>query len=75
MEPTFDIFKGSTAKDAMWVEAVQGFSSARERMENLARSKPGEYFVYAATSRAILARIDTRENSKTAGKSKIVGAA
>ena len=74
-EPTFDIFKGTTDRDAMWLDAVEGLSSARQRMEQLATDKPGQYFVYAASSRAVLARIDTRKNLKSAGRSKVRGAA
>jgi hypothetical protein len=70
-EPTFDIFKGNSEKDAVWVEAVQGLAPARERMELLASETPGQYFVYALRSRAILARVDTRKALKTTGKNKI----
>jgi hypothetical protein len=44
MKDTFDIFSG-TAKKAMWIEAVEGLSNARERMEQIAADKPGQYFI------------------------------
>jgi hypothetical protein len=33
-------------KDALWLEAVQGFAPARERMEQIALEKPGKYFLF-----------------------------
>jgi hypothetical protein len=74
-EPTFDIFSGTTDKDAMWMEAVEGLASARERMEEIASSAPGRYFIFAQRSRAILARIDTRERPESLRKDRESGAA
>lgn len=69
-EPAFDIFSGTTDKDAMWMEAVEGLASARERMEEIARTNPGQYFVFAQRSRAILARVDTRKHLASLRKDK-----
>jgi hypothetical protein len=46
MDSTFDIFK-VTSGGPLWVEAVQGLESARERMAHLALTSPGEYFIHS----------------------------
>lgn len=74
-EPTFDIFRGTNDKDAMWVDAVEGLSSARERMDQIAAAQPGQYFVFASRSRAILARTDTRKKLQTPPGKRMRGAA
>jgi hypothetical protein len=61
-EPCFDIFRGASDKDAVWVEAVEGFSNARERMEEIATAQPDQYFVFSALSHTVLVRIDTRKS-------------
>jgi len=58
-ESSFDIFSGRPGKDMVWIEAIQGLSNARERMEQIAAEKPGKYFVFSIASRAILAQTET----------------
>jgi hypothetical protein len=58
-EPTFDIFSGSSDKDARWLESIEGLSKARERMERLAEVRPGAYFLYDPASHSILAKTDS----------------
>jgi hypothetical protein len=58
-EPTFDIFSGESEKDAVWMEAAEGLSKARVRIEEIAAGKPGKYFLFASTSQTILARVET----------------
>jgi hypothetical protein len=55
-EPTFDIFSGTSDKDARWLEAVEGLSKAQDRMEHIAAVRPGEYFLYSPLSHTILAK-------------------
>lgn len=69
-EPTFDIFRGTTDKDAVWLEAVPGLARARWRMEQIARAKPGQYFVFGCSGQSILARIDTRKSVLPSSKPK-----
>lgn len=61
-DPVFDIFSGTTDNDAVWLEAVAGLSSARDRMEEIAAQSPGQYFVFGQQDHSILARIDTRNS-------------
>ena len=58
-EPTFDIFCGVPDKNATWYEAVEGLANARERMEQIARIRPGSYFVFSRQDHSILARTET----------------
>ena len=67
-EPTFDIFEGTSDKNAVWVEAVEGLSNARARMHEVAAVKPGAYFVFSACDHTILARTETFPAEKARGK-------
>ncbi|HUE44367.1 MAG TPA: hypothetical protein VMP12_12405 [Candidatus Sulfotelmatobacter sp.] len=58
-ELTFDIFEGTSENDALWVDAAEGMSNARQRMERIAVEKPGRYFLFSCTSHEILARVET----------------
>jgi hypothetical protein len=58
-EPTFDIFSGGPDKDPIWLETVTGLSNARERMEQIGRRTPGQYFLFSVQSQTVLARIET----------------
>ena len=46
-EPTFDIFSRRSDNEAIWIQAVQGLSKARERMEQIAAQNPGKYFLFS----------------------------
>lgn len=63
-ELVYDIFRGATNKDAIWLEAVAGVSSARRRMEEIAKESPGRYFVFDQERHAIIARADTRRTAR-----------
>lgn len=58
-EPKFDIYLGRSGNNALWIEAVEGLSSARARMQKIATEQPGEYFVFSSRDHAILATVDT----------------
>lgn len=58
-EPSFDIFAGKPGEGVVWIEAVRGLSNARERMEQIAAEKPGDYFVFSFGSRTVLAKTET----------------
>jgi len=63
--PVFDIFAGIMDKDAIWVETTRGLTSARERMEVLAKQNPGHYFVFSRTDHSILAKTSTQQKPGT----------
>jgi len=69
-EARFDIFSGQIDKNALWIETVEGLSRARERMEQIAAEKPGQYFIFSPLSHAVLAQVETfagSSNSKAKG--------
>jgi hypothetical protein len=64
-EPTFDIFSGHSGENALWLEAVEGLSNARERMQQIAEQKPGPHFVFSVIGQSVLARIETFNKPET----------
>ena len=58
MKDVFDIFSG-TQKNAAWIETVEGLSAARERLQQIAREKPGQYFIFSALTRISVCEIET----------------
>jgi ActR/RegA family two-component response regulator len=47
---TYDLFKGSSQENAIWIEAVEGLEAATERMNRLAAKDSSEYFLFQAGS-------------------------
>jgi len=58
MKDVFDIFSG-TQKNAAWIETVEGLSAARERLQQIAREKPGQYFIFSALTHISVCEIET----------------
>jgi hypothetical protein len=67
-EPVFDIFSGKPDKDPLWLETVEGFDQARERMERIAAERPGRYFLFSTQAQAVLAETETFAKSESARK-------
>jgi hypothetical protein len=74
-EPLFDLFSGTSEKDAVWRESVEGLSNARRRMEQLAANVPGAYFLYNPLSHTILVKTHTSKQLQSARREKKAGAA
>jgi hypothetical protein len=62
VEPRFNVFSDENESGVLWLECVEGFASARERMEQTASRMPGKYFVFSYHSHRILAQLDTTKN-------------
>jgi hypothetical protein len=45
---TYDVFRGATEKDAVWLEAVPGFLNALQRIKEIAGKKPGQCRAFLA---------------------------
>jgi len=56
---TFEIFSGAPEEHGLWVEAIEGFSNARQRMGQIAAEKPGKYFLFSRSSQSFPTRIET----------------
>ena len=46
---TYDIFKKTSDKDGVWLEAVQGLQQAKERLLHHRSASTGEYLVFDTT--------------------------
>jgi hypothetical protein len=53
MKVTYDIFRRLPG-GPVWIEAVQDLEDAKMRLMNLTKSRPGDYFVYDASSSKIV---------------------
>ena len=53
MKVTYDIFRRLPG-GPVWIEAVQDLEHARMRLANLIEARPGDYFVYDASSSKIV---------------------
>jgi len=58
-ESLFDIFCGAPDKNAAWYERVEGLANARARMEQIAKIRPGKYFLFSRRDHSILAQLET----------------
>ena len=69
MKETFHIFWG-TPRNASWEESVEGLSNVRERMEHLATTRAGKYFLLSIGTCSILAQTETFSQPTRAGEGK-----
>lgn len=53
--PALDIFKKDVRGNPVWVDAVEDLDDARSRLNQLALTLPGEYFVFDQRTRQIVA--------------------
>lgn len=56
--PIFDIFLEAHDKDAQWLESVNGPGAAVDRMREIARKRPGRYFVFSRETHSMLAVVE-----------------
>jgi hypothetical protein len=54
MNERFDIFKKLPDGQPMWVRAVEGFAEAKQILRQLAKTAPGEYFLYNSPTGQII---------------------
>jgi len=60
MVPKLDIFSGTyPGKDAVWLEAAESLAGAYERMKELAKQRPGPYFIFNVLTNERVAYIKT----------------
>jgi hypothetical protein len=61
---TYQIFAGDSDDHLSWLEEAADLNTATVRMEALARSRPGRYFVYSSKQQKVLACLDTTPSSE-----------
>jgi ActR/RegA family two-component response regulator len=48
--PTYDLFRGTSRENAVWIGTVEGLEAAADRMSCLALSEPNDYFLFHSGS-------------------------
>ena len=61
---TYDLFKGSSQENAIWIEAVEGLEAAKEQMNRLAATQTSDYFLFHSGN--IIASVKNSTNSSRA---------
>lgn len=57
-ESRYDIFLVDEDGEDVWQLSVESLWSAKKKMEELARNKPGKYFVLSVAEDRVVARFD-----------------
>jgi len=63
--PIYEIFSGRVAKNAVWIETVEGLGNAYESMTKIASETPGTYFIFCSRTRTLCGSIDTSTREDT----------
>jgi hypothetical protein len=58
----YDVFSGEPSKEPLWLESVQGFSAAVQKMHQLAAQKPGPYFIFSPHISRVIAFTDSSKS-------------
>lgn len=51
----FDVFRGPSKENGLWLETVRGFENAKRRMERRALETPGDYFLFDCRTYSVVA--------------------
>jgi hypothetical protein len=62
MEQVFDIFSRLPDGTPMWLESVEGFDEAKNRVKILARFRPGKYFIYSEQRAGVVGRVSESDD-------------
>jgi hypothetical protein len=57
----FEIFSGTADGGALWIESAVGLDTATQRMNALAGTRPGKYFVFDGRTNQIVAKTNTTD--------------
>jgi hypothetical protein len=63
IDRTYDIFKKISAKDAVWLETVQGLQQAKTRLLHYRSNSTGEYLVFDAAEAKFIDLWDEAESA------------
>lgn len=69
---SYDLFKGTSEENALWIETVEGLQAAMDRMDCLALTTPGDYFLFRSGSVVASVKRQNAEQQDTAPSWKIV---
>jgi hypothetical protein len=54
MDAKFDIFKKLPDGHPIWIKAVEGLEEARNQLDQMSQTAPGEYFIFNTRSGQIV---------------------
>ena len=63
IDRAYDIFKKTSSKDAVWLEAVQGLQQAKKCLLHYRSTSTGEYLVFDATEAKFIDVSDAAESA------------
>jgi hypothetical protein len=63
IDRTYDIFKKTSNKDGVWLEAVHGLQQAKKRLLHYRSTSTGEYLVFDATDAKFIDVWDEAESA------------
>jgi hypothetical protein len=63
MDGAYDIFKKSSAKNAVWVETVQGFEQAKKRLLHYTSTSNDNYLVFDAAEGRFIDVLNKEESA------------
>jgi hypothetical protein len=63
IDRTYDIFKKTSDKDAVWLEAVQGLPLAKKRLLHYRSTSTAEYLVFDTTEAKFIDVWDEAESA------------
>lgn len=64
-EIVFDIYSGVPEEKSVWIESVRGLAAAKERMEQIADQKRGNYFIFDPDDHRVHAQIEEVEQGES----------
>ena len=54
-ELTFEVFRGLSTQNPLWLESVRGLENAKRRMERRSQEIPGDYFLFDFSTGSVVA--------------------
>jgi hypothetical protein len=63
IDRTYDIFKKTSNKDAVWLETVQGLQQAKKRLLHYRSDSTGDYLVFDAAEAKFIDVWDEAESA------------
>jgi len=69
---TYDLFKGSSQENALWIETVEGLDAATKRMRRLAAENSSDYFLFQSGNIVAKAKNSNRPNLEIQPNKKII---
>jgi hypothetical protein len=63
----FDLFSKLPDGRPLWLESSENFEDAKERLQGLARIRPGSYFIYSEKTGEVIERVEDENGQASPG--------